>query len=175
MRAWLLVPWAWRIMKKMKPPMIRSGSTAVSSRPSHDVSGAGVAAKMSAGSFAPVVVAARLHVAEDVGQDARHVRPCSPVPGGATSTLSVVPCWVTCVTLPAADVREELAVADRCAWWTIWEIQVNSSAAVPTTSTSITMPLRKNFGFNGSLRGEASDDRAPSRGASIASGSMTTP
>jgi hypothetical protein len=27
------------------------------------------------------------------------------------------------------------------------EIQVNSSAAVPTTRTSITMPFRKNFGF----------------------------
>src|SRR5262245_54605696 len=26
--------------------------------------------------------------------------------------------------------------------------QVNSSAAVPTTSTSMTMPLRKNLGFN---------------------------
>ena len=42
-RAWLLVPWAWRIMKKMKPPMMSSGSTAVRSRPSHDVSGAGSA------------------------------------------------------------------------------------------------------------------------------------
>jgi hypothetical protein len=28
-------------------------------------------------------------------------------------------------------------------------IHVNSSAAVPTTSTSITMPFRKNLGFNG--------------------------
>ena len=27
-------------------------------------------------------------------------------------------------------------------------IQVNSKAAVPTTSTSITMPFRKNLGFN---------------------------
>jgi hypothetical protein len=32
--------------------------------------------------------------------------------------------------------------------------QVNSSAAVPTTSTSITMPFRKNFGFKRSLRVE---------------------
>ena len=38
-RAWLLVPWAWRIMKKMKPPMTSSGSRPVSSSPSHEVSG----------------------------------------------------------------------------------------------------------------------------------------
>ena len=47
LRAWLLVPCACLIMKKMKPPMMSSGRTAVSSRPSHDVSGAGVALKMS--------------------------------------------------------------------------------------------------------------------------------
>ena len=33
-------------------------------------------------------------------------------------------------------------------------IQVNSSAAVPTTRTSITMPFRKNLGFKRSLRVE---------------------
>jgi hypothetical protein len=33
-------------------------------------------------------------------------------------------------------------------------IHVNNSAAVPTTSTSMTMPFRKNFGFNRSLRVE---------------------
>ena len=43
LRAWLLVPWAWRIMKKMNPPITRSGSSPVSSRPSHDVSGACIA------------------------------------------------------------------------------------------------------------------------------------
>ena len=43
LRAWLLVPWAWRIMKKMKPPITSSGSSPVSSRPSHDVSGTGFA------------------------------------------------------------------------------------------------------------------------------------
>ena len=42
-RAWLLVPWAWRIMKKMNPPMTSSGRRPVRSRPSHDVSGAGSA------------------------------------------------------------------------------------------------------------------------------------
>jgi hypothetical protein len=39
--AWLFVPWACRIMKKMNPPMMRSGRTNVASRPIHDVSGAG--------------------------------------------------------------------------------------------------------------------------------------
>ncbi len=43
LRAWLLVPWACRIMKKMNPPITTSGRTAVSTRPSHDVSGAGSA------------------------------------------------------------------------------------------------------------------------------------
>src|SRR6186997_2966741 len=43
-------------------------------------------------------------------------------------------------------------------------IQVNSSAAVPTTSTSITMPFRKNLGFKRSLRGRMGDDRAPPDG-----------
>ena len=38
--AWLLVPWAWRIMKKMKPPMRITGRRPVRSRPSHEVSGA---------------------------------------------------------------------------------------------------------------------------------------
>ena len=38
LRAWLLVPWAWRIMKKMKPPITMSGNSPVSSRPIHDVS-----------------------------------------------------------------------------------------------------------------------------------------
>ena len=33
--AWLLVPWAWRIMMKMKPPIRRTGSRALMSRPSH--------------------------------------------------------------------------------------------------------------------------------------------
>ncbi len=36
--AWLLVPWAWRIMKKMKPPMTSSGRRPLSSRPIHEVS-----------------------------------------------------------------------------------------------------------------------------------------
>ena len=43
-------------------------------------------------------------------------------------------------------------------------IQVNSNAAVPTTSTSITMPFRKNLGFKRSLRGRVGDDRAPPDG-----------
>ena len=61
--------------------------------------------------------------------------------------------------------------------WTVddCEIQVNSNAAVPTTSTSITMPLRKNLGFNGSLRGQAGDDRMSTPVPSIASGLMTAP
>jgi hypothetical protein len=41
LRAWLLVPWAWRIMKKMKPPITSSGSSPVRSRPIHDVSAVG--------------------------------------------------------------------------------------------------------------------------------------
>ena len=45
LRAWLLVPWAWRIMKKMKPPMTSSGSSPVSRRPSHDVSARRLAGK----------------------------------------------------------------------------------------------------------------------------------
>ena len=36
--AWLFVPWACLIMKKMKPPMTSSGRRPVSSRPTHDVS-----------------------------------------------------------------------------------------------------------------------------------------
>jgi hypothetical protein len=50
---------------------------------------------------------------------------------------------------------------------------VNSRAAVPTTSTSITMPFRKNLGFNE----EASDgtgDAARHRGSSIASASISS-
>ena len=39
--AWLFVPWAWRIMKKMKPPMTIRGSSPVSSRPIHEVSAVG--------------------------------------------------------------------------------------------------------------------------------------
>ena len=35
LRAWLLVPWAWRIMKKMKPPIRRTGSSAPTSRLIH--------------------------------------------------------------------------------------------------------------------------------------------
>ena len=41
--AWLLVPWAWRIMKKMNPPMISSGNTKVAIRLIHDVSGGSIA------------------------------------------------------------------------------------------------------------------------------------
>ena len=41
-RAWLLVPWAWRIMKKMKPPMMSSGSSPVSSSPNHELSATGL-------------------------------------------------------------------------------------------------------------------------------------
>ena len=33
--AWLLVPWAWRIMKKMKPPIRSTGRSAPTSRPIH--------------------------------------------------------------------------------------------------------------------------------------------
>ena len=40
--AWLLVPWAWRIMKKMKPPMMSSGIRLVSSSEIHDVSEVGL-------------------------------------------------------------------------------------------------------------------------------------
>ena len=69
--AWLLVPWAWRIMKKMKPPMMSSGSTPVRSSPSHDVSGAGSASNDGRGAAGRRASAAALHVAEDVGQDAR--------------------------------------------------------------------------------------------------------
>jgi hypothetical protein len=36
--AWLLLPWAWRIMKKMKPPITSSGRSPVSSSPTHEVS-----------------------------------------------------------------------------------------------------------------------------------------
>ena len=37
--AWLFVPWAWRIMKKMNPPMTRIGNRPVRISPIHDVSG----------------------------------------------------------------------------------------------------------------------------------------
>jgi hypothetical protein len=46
---------------------------------------------------------------------------------------------------------------------------------VPTTSTSITMPFRKNLGFKREPPGQVSDDRAPPRLASIASGAPRTP
>ncbi len=45
-------------MKKMKPPIRRSGSRPVSSRPSHEVSGSGSAVKMSALSVWPPLAAA---------------------------------------------------------------------------------------------------------------------
>jgi hypothetical protein len=55
------------------------------------------------------------------------------------------------------------------------EIHVNSSAAVPTTRTSITMPFRKNLGFKREPPGAAGDDRASPHLASIASGRRTAP
>ena len=78
-------------------------------------------------------------------------------------------------TLPAATSFEELRVADRGSAVELDWIQVNSSAAVPTTRTSITMPFRKNLGFKRSLRGRASDDRAAPVIPSIASSAVTTP
>ena len=41
--AWLLVPWAWRIMKKMNPPMIRIGSRPVTRIEIQPLSGASLA------------------------------------------------------------------------------------------------------------------------------------
>ena len=49
--------------------------------------------------------------------------------------------------LARLDVGEELGVGDVDGGRGLVVSQVNSSAAVPTTSTSITMPFRKNLGF----------------------------
>ena len=49
-------------------------------------------------------------------------------------------------------------------------IQVNSSAAVPSTSTTITMPLRKNLGFNEGASGYATTPVRRQRGEYTAGG-----
>src|SRR5436309_7077530 len=66
-------------------------------------------------------------------------------------TVRVESCWTTFSTWPAWTLARKseygMSLAGEEA-----DNHVNSSAAVPTTSTSITMPLRKNLGFNRSLR-----------------------
>ncbi len=57
--AWLLVPWAWRIMKKMNPPMRRTGSSALMSSPIHwPVWGSSTARKLTFDTSWPPAVAA---------------------------------------------------------------------------------------------------------------------
>ena len=51
------------------------------------------------------------------------------------------------VDVAGLDVGQELRVADRLGVVVVLT-HVNSSAAVPSTSTIITMPFRKNLGFN---------------------------
>ena len=58
LRAWLLVPWAWRIMNRMKPTIRISGRAVVTSRPIHEVSGASLAANTSDGKLTPALAAA---------------------------------------------------------------------------------------------------------------------
>ena len=136
-------------MKKMKPPMISSGSTAVSSSPSHEVSGAGFAVKTSSGARRAARLLRRgLHVGVDRRQHGRDddrvglLRGRRGLDGQGRSLLGDL------LDLARLDLAEELGIAGRLVGWDVVVIHVNSSAAVPTTSTSITMPFRKNLGFN---------------------------
>jgi hypothetical protein len=101
-RAWLLVPWAWRIMKKMKPPMTSSGRSPVSSRPIQLVSGAGRGSKIGASTLLPSAA-----LAMSCETWVRMLAIVTVYSGWSAapplrSTLSVSPCCTTFSTLPPA-------------------------------------------------------------------------
>ena len=135
------------------------------------MSAAGFAVKTSAAACRRLL-GGRLHV----GQTRPRAGPapttvyCAPVVG---VTVSFEPSWTTFVTVPF------LTSARNCCS-TAWsrravdcETSVKTTASATTTRTSITMPLRKNLGFNESLR-----IRPPPRGnhgGEYSAGPMTAP
>jgi hypothetical protein len=83
-----------------------------------------------------------------------YVRPgCGHVDGEAVTLLDDLR-----LTLPRCDVGQELGVAVDAVGDEDWRSRVNSSAIVPTTRTSMTMPFRKNFGFKREPPGRADDE-----------------
>ena len=146
LRAWLLVPWACLIMKKMNPPMIRIGRSPVIRMLIQPLSGAGLAPKIGIGalvSAAAFFMSSRTWLASRPGTTTVYF--CPLLSFGVT--VRVEPSCSTVATLPAATLSRNLE------YWTsvfgvVWLRTVNTTARATTTRASITTPLRKNLEFN---------------------------
>ena len=130
LRAWLLVPWAWRIMKKMKPPMIRIGSRPVSRMPSHDVVRRGLGARSFGAAWLPCAGGRACRV--DLRRGGRGRRRCSRA--GAVEVDRQRRALLDDLGDLCRLRRRRGTPNSACRWWrVVWLTTVNTTASATTT------------------------------------------